>query len=309
MLNKFLTLLFILVLSFGKGQSYIDQVNNKDYKDKEQFEKFYKKRKAVGNWQINQLKKGALVIKLKTNQKLIDELIKKGKKEMAESKRLETFVINRSIMSAFIDKFTFCKVYFIYSHYSDSLLNGARKGIFVDTNLAVDPNIEMKETFYLIGERDRIYNSSIGFVPEDSARIVKERGNPSGYDVLAVVKNKYGHQLKKPFPYVCGYGLKNTGVLSSTFVKAVPVYYYSSENYTYKVLIDKTQLIDYKNNEKKQFKKAPEGAMTYMLKKEFTYEVLSMGIERFNDEMNAYYQASPPVTDDRIPLEIKKFLY
>lgn len=301
--------MMLFSFSYGKGQSDNDEINNKDYKDKEQFEKFYKKRKAVGNWQINQLKKGALVIKLKTNQKLIDELIKKGNKEMAESKRLETFVINRSIMSAFIDKFTFCKVYFIYSHYSDSLLNGARKGIFVDTNMAVNPEIEMKEKFYLIGERDRIYNSSIGFVPEDSARIVKERGNPSGYDVLAVVKNKYGHQLKKPFPYICGYGLKNSGALSGTFVKAVPVYYYASEKYLFKVLIDKTQLVDYKNNEKKQFKKAPEGAMTYLLKKEFAYEVLSMGIERFNDEMHAYYQASPPLTEDRIPEEIKKFLY
>jgi len=35
--------------SFGKGQSDNDEINNKDYKDKEQFEKFYKKRKAVGN--------------------------------------------------------------------------------------------------------------------------------------------------------------------------------------------------------------------------------------------------------------------
>lgn len=308
MLNRIFILLFFSFLC-GKAQNDSDDPGNKDYKDKEQFEKFFKKRKIVGSWQINELKKGALIIKLKTNQNLIDQLNKKGKKDLAEAKRLETFVTNKAIMTAFLDKFTFCKVYFIFSNYSDSLSKGMRRGIFVDTNLAIDPNLELKEKFYMIGERDRVYNSSIGFVPEDSAKLVKETGNPSGYDVLAVIKNKYGHQLKKPFPYVCGYGLKNSGALSSTFVKAVPVYYYLSETYQYKVLIDKTQLIDYKNNEKKQFKKAPAGALTYMLKKEFAFEVLSQGIERFNDELNAYYQASPPISNDRMPEEMKKFLY
>ena len=79
-------------------------------------------------------------------------------------------------------------------------MKGARSGIFLDTNLVVDPKIELKENFYLLAERDDVYNSSIGFVREDTARFIKETGNASK-DAAIVIKNKYGHQLKDPFPF------------------------------------------------------------------------------------------------------------
>ncbi|MBK9285207.1 MAG: hypothetical protein IPM51_12980 [Sphingobacteriaceae bacterium] len=309
LLNKYLIVLGLLFTTGYFAQIDLDGNNSRDYKNKKQFEKFYKKKNLVGNWQINQFKKGALVVKLKTNSTLIDQLEKAGKTELAEEKRVENFIYNRMVMEAFKDKFTFCKVYFIFSHFTDSLLNGARKGIFLDTNLSVNQTIVMNEIFYLIGERDRIYNSSIGFVPEDSARFVKENGNPSGYDVLAVIKNKYGHQLKKPFPYVCGYGIKNSGAISHTFVKEIPVYYYRDSLFKYRILIDKTQLADYKASEKKVFKRAPAGAQTYIIKKEFAFEVLASGVERYNDEVSSYYQASPPIPEDRMPENIKVYLY
>ena len=309
LLSKYWLFIGIFLCGTDFAQIDIDGANSRDYKNKKQFEKFYKRKNLVGNWQINQFKKGALVVKLKTNSNLIDQLVKAGKKELAEEKRLENFIYNRTVMEAFKDKFTFCKVYFTFSHYTDSLLNGARSGIFLDSNLMEDASIVMSEKFYLIGERDRIYNSSIGFVPEDSARLVKETGNPSGYDVLAVLKNKYGHQLKKPFPYVCGYGLKNSGTVSHTFVKDIPVYYFTDSLHHYRVLIDKTQLADYKANEKKVFKKAPQGSKTFIIKKESAYEILANGIDRFNEEVHKYYQASPPIPDDRMPDNVKMFLY
>jgi hypothetical protein len=283
--------------------------NEKEYKNKDQFEKFQKKRKFIGAWQINKLKKGALVIKLRTNKNLIDQLDKAGQKELAEKKRIETAVINKTTMLAFMDKYKFSKLYFIYSNSGDSLLNGVRKGIFLDTNLRIDPLIEMPENFYLIAERDRVYNSSIGFVPEDSARKVKEAGNSSGYDILAVVKNKYGHQLKKPFPYECGYGLKNSGTTNNTFIKAVPVYYFLNESYRYSITIDKTQIAEFKAGTKKEFKKAPPGALAIMLSKELCYEVISLSIDKFNSELEAYYQGSPAPQDDKTPAEVKPFLY
>jgi hypothetical protein len=58
----------------------------------------------------------------------------------------------------------------------------------------------MTEKFYLLAEKDFIYNSSIGFVKEDTAKYVKENGDRS-IEVAVVLKNKYGHQLKKPFPF------------------------------------------------------------------------------------------------------------
>ncbi len=301
--------LFILILSFQNIFSQIEKnvYNSDDYKDKKQFDKFMKRRKVIGGWQINQLKTGALVVKLKTGRTLINELYKAGNTEMANDKKLEMFIVNKNIMMAYRDNYNFGKVYFIYSSANDSLMSGARKGIFLDTNLTVDPTIEIKENFYLVAESDNIYNSSIGFIPEDSARKVKEHGNPSGQVVDIVVKNKYGHQLKKPFPYECGYGFGSTAYVIPG-LKFIPVHYMITDSkIDYK--IDKTQLIDYKNNPKKEFKKSPAGTKTFSLEKSNSYEVFSSKVTRFNDNLFYYYKGCPKPEMDKIDKEILPFLY
>ena len=304
LLSKILLLFFIFSCSEYFCQRDNSVYNDKDYKNKEQFEKYLKRRKIVGNWQINQLKTGALVIKLKTNKKLIEQLTKSGNTKLAESKTLENAIVNKCIMMAFKDKFTFCKLYFMFSHFNDSLLAGVRKGIFLDSNLVIDPTIEMTEKFYIIGEKDRAYNSSIGFVPEDSARFAREKGNSTGVEFVAVLKNKYGHQLKKPFPYVCASGI----YLNLAYVKSVPINYFE-EGDKYKIIIDKTQLLDYKNSVKKQFKRQIPGSKVFMLSRENTYEIIAKSVEGFNDDLLGFYQANPPVTKDRMPEEIFPFLY
>src|SRR5581483_8060340 len=103
----FITLLFPALMS---AQLDKNTFNHDDYKDKKQFEKFMKKRKVVSSWQVNELKNGALVVKLKTNKNLIDELEKQGKKDLAEEKRMEAYIINKNVMQAFKDNFDFCKV-------------------------------------------------------------------------------------------------------------------------------------------------------------------------------------------------------
>jgi len=187
--------------TFGQTGTDADNVQRpKDYKDQKEFEHFYKRRQEVAKWQINQLKNGALVVRLHTNQKLIEGLKKRGESDLAAQKEHEQMAINKNIILAFTKYYTFSKVYFFFSQDSDSLLKGKRKGIFVDSNLVIDPAIEMKETFYLMAEKDEVYNSSIGFIPEDTAKYVKETGNISFYGASMVIKNKYGHQLKDPFP-------------------------------------------------------------------------------------------------------------
>jgi len=288
------------------GQLDKNTYNHDDYKDKKQFEKFMKKRKVISAWQINELKTGALVVKLKTNKNLIDELEKQGKKDLAEQKRLETYIINKNLMQAFRDNFDFCKVYFIYSSANDSLLNAVRKGIFLDSTLKPNASIEMNEKYYLLAERDYVYNSSIGFVPEDSARSVRERGNPSGDQAEAVIKNKYGHQLKKPFPYVCGYG--NKSVFDLAFVKEVPQHYYlRGDDIEYN--IDKTQLQDMKNSTAREFKKAPGGSKTFMLDKQHAYEIVSMKVNKFNEDMVSFYKGNPKPEQDKIDKDLLPFLY
>lgn len=195
----FALLLFSCAVSVAQDKNK-SVYNPPDYKDNSQFEHFYKRRTAISKWQINQLKSGALVVRLRNNKKLIESLRKMGKADLATQKEYEMMAINKNIVLAFQKYYTFSKVYFFYSHHSDTLLNGARSGIFLDSNLVVDPSIEMKEKFYLLAEQDDVYNSSIGYVKEDTARFVKEIGNPSK-EAAMVIKNKYGHQLKDPFPF------------------------------------------------------------------------------------------------------------
>lgn len=193
--------LFISVCGFSQKGSEADHVFRPEaYKDEAQFSNFYKRRHAVSKWQINQLKNGALVVRLHNNKTLIESLKKMGKADLAAQKEYEMMAINKNIVMAFTRYYTFSKVYFFFSNHSDSLLKGARSGIFLDTNLVVDPKIEMKESFYLLAEKDMSYNSSIGFVKEDTARFIKETGNASK-ECAMVIKNKYGHQLKDPFPF------------------------------------------------------------------------------------------------------------
>jgi hypothetical protein len=171
-LNKFL--FFLLFISFGvfSQNTANDVFRPQEYKDQEQFKNFYSRRNEIGKWQINQLKNGALLVRLHTNKNVIESLKKMGKADLATRKELELMAVNKNIVMAFTRFYKFSKVYFFFSDRSDTLLKGARSGIFLDTNLVIDPKIEMKENFYLLAEQDDAYNSSIGFVKEDTARFL-----------------------------------------------------------------------------------------------------------------------------------------
>jgi hypothetical protein len=204
LLNKFVLLLVTIpFLSFT--QNAIDPPA--DYKNRDEFKHFNKRRQAVSKWQINQLKNGALLVRLHDNKFLAEQLRKRGQSDLALQKEHEAFAINKLIVRAFTRYYTFSKVYFFFSDKSDTLLKGARSGIFLDTNLTIDPSVTMAENFYLIAEKDDIYNSSIGFVKEDTARFVKETGN-AVKEAPIVIKNKYSHQLKEPFPFFSPYNAK-----------------------------------------------------------------------------------------------------
>ena len=293
---------------YVSAQDGVEPPVYKDYKDPDQFEKFRKRRITVAAWQINMLKdEGAIVVKLKTNNILIDQLIKQGNHQLAIEKQLEQFAINRNTMFAYLENFTFCKIYFMYSTSSDSLLNGARQGIFLDTNLTVDPTIVMKEKFYIIAERDIAYSSSIGFVIEDSARYVKESGNPIRLMAI-VLKNKYGHQLKAPFPYA----IKEANFTAANYI--FPIQYTPSPSGATSIAytINRTFLQDLKTKpEQKVIKRNESGRITtsVKLKKELTYEKLSNAVTQLNEDLKHLYQAYPKPDVTRIKSEVKLFLY
>lgn len=193
---------FFLILSV-RCYSQNDGVEKpvyQDYKNDTAFRDFNKLRFKVAYAQINLLKKGALLVRLKTNNRAITKLKATGNIDLATNLAKETELENKIVMSAYRKEFNFCPVYFFYSESSDSVRKNNLTGIFLDSTLNINPSIECHATFFLIAEQDGIYNSSLGLIPQSLAKHASENGSYSR-DAAIVVKNKYFLQLNKPFPF------------------------------------------------------------------------------------------------------------
>ena len=195
--NIFLFAFICIALSISAQPA---KTSDKDYQSKEAFKKFNKRSALVASWQIQNLKFGAIVVRLQNMKRQIDAYKKIGDTKNAIRIQAEAQYHNRVIIRSVSRELNFCKVYFMYAQNSDSLLAGKRDGLFLDTNLQVAPSIKMEEKYYLIAEEYYVKNSSVGFVKEDTAKFISEKGNGNIYPTL-VLKNKYGHQVKSPFPF------------------------------------------------------------------------------------------------------------
>lgn len=172
----------------------------KEYNNDSTFKNFGRYRGDVAKAQVNALKKGALLVRLKTNAGTIQKLKTAGKADLATQIERETMLNNKQIMRAYLKNFRFCPVYFFYSSASDSVKHRQLEGIFLDTNLHADPSIVCAASFYLIAEQSTLYSSSLGLLTEPEAAKAIERG--TGFkDFAIVVKNRYFIQLHEPFPY------------------------------------------------------------------------------------------------------------
>jgi len=215
-LNKFACFVFVFLTTLCVAQN--DGVKSpvyNDYKSDTTYKNFDKLRYKVAYAQINALKKGALLIRLKTNYRAISKLKSVGNYDLATNLERETELENKIIMSAYKKEFTFCPVYFFYSESSDSIRKNNLSGIFVDTTLQVNSSIICNASFFLVAEQDGIYNSSLGLVPEPLAKTARESGSYSR-DAPIVVKNKYFIQLHKPFPF---FQIKGGATLNSKLNK------------------------------------------------------------------------------------------
>jgi hypothetical protein len=204
---KLNNIFFILITSLVSLSSFSQESDGPkppkvtDYKSDSSYNDYSSLRFKVAKAQINKLKNGgALLVRLKTNANTISKLKAAGNIDIATQVERETHLTNKIIVASYLQEFTFCPVYFFYSNSSDSVKNQKLNGIFIDTNLVVDPTIVCNANFYLIAESDKVYNSSLGIVPESKASQAIERGTPSR-EAPIVVKNRYFIQLHKPFPF------------------------------------------------------------------------------------------------------------
>ncbi|MES2132494.1 MAG: hypothetical protein V4506_09095 [Bacteroidota bacterium] len=234
-LNKILLIAFCLLGTTAFSQEEEEGVKPpqiKDYNNDSTFKNFARYRDDVAKAQVNALKNGgALLIRLKTNVNTITKLKNAGKVDLATQVERETFLNNKAIVRGFTNQFKFCPVYFFYSNVSDSVKHKNTTGIFLDTNLTVDPAIICTAGFYLIAEQGTLYSSSIGLTTEAEAVNAREKGT-AFKDFAIVVKNRYFIQLHEPFPYFQkGYKMKTYGQYVKNFNDKLQIFYTKYKSY------------------------------------------------------------------------------
>lgn len=145
--------------------------------------------------QIEQLKKGVLLVRLRTSENAIANLKKAGNEKMAATIQRQQKAANQRLMYAFNQEFKFCPVYFFYSTHSDKVLAGLPKGIFLNKDLEVDANIMLPDTNFFVAEVTELQQ-------------FREDSDPSRTSINAevtfralVLRDKKFHQLAKPFPF------------------------------------------------------------------------------------------------------------
>jgi hypothetical protein len=172
---------------------------------------FHKQLKATTTVQINQLKDGALFVRLKTNENVLAALKKSGNTAQIAAVEKKQAEINHTIIAAFREQFNFSPVYFFYSNYSTAIKNkDFNHVIFLNDSLQPDTTIKFK--------KQHLFIADFGVVEQDTARYLENQpleadgnfsvkrtntyyGGPSfGYEGL-IIRSDAFVQLRHPFPY------------------------------------------------------------------------------------------------------------
>ena len=151
--------------------------------------------KEAASNNIRNMRKGALLVRLKTRQNTIDAFKKKGYVKLAKQVEEKQKVRNKKMMKAFQKHFDFCKVYFFYSNDSEKILKENWEGIFLNENLEQDASISVNEEF--------IFTADVGFLKRTHLEEpeTKSHSNTGMSDNILVIKDSEFSQLRRPFPY------------------------------------------------------------------------------------------------------------
>lgn len=151
---------------------------------------------------IENLKDGALIVRLNFKRKAINALEQSGNMAGAERIRLEQEQENLEIMAAFKSYYKFSPVYFISYDSTRAALNGKRSGYFLNEQLQVDPSISMNKDFFLFAEHGMLETS----LPSDKTNSKQEKLRRGTIEEALVVRDQKMNLLRRPFPYFVRFG-------------------------------------------------------------------------------------------------------
>ena len=142
-----------------------------------------KERKDVTGYQVEGLKDGILLVRLKTNAGKIEKLREVGESEQAEALEKELQEENRRIQQAFNRYFDFCPVYFFTSDNSAQVKEGHFAQVLLDasSSLVSQPGLD-----------------TVPFLVAEFGRTQEVSGN-AGIPALIVMDSTFT-QLPLPFP-------------------------------------------------------------------------------------------------------------
>ncbi len=164
---------------------------------------------------LRALKSGAVVVRLKTNDKSVSAYRKAGRDDVADRIVAERRKQNERMYYAYKTYFTFCPVYFIYAHDTKEFLDGNRK-ILLNTELNYDSTIKFNYTDYIFSE----YGTAEGFsdfsdytgMPVADIRdnrimdtiAAQNNTRPASFSAL-IFLDKNLNQFQRPFPFEAVY--------------------------------------------------------------------------------------------------------
>lgn len=179
--------------------------------------KVKEKKQAVkySQQKIKELKKTALLIRLRGYRKQIERYEKVGNAKMVNFTKRKRDMHNSEIISAFTQNFDFCPVYFFYNYDTDKIKNKEFKNVFLNHNLKHDSTIVFQLDTFLIGELGYVVTDTVTVI--DNHIIHRDQANRITYEPIYYQQNdftNYGFSIRdqdfkfigKPFPaYISGY--------------------------------------------------------------------------------------------------------
>jgi hypothetical protein len=202
-MNKISILFFLLLIS----TSLVSQNTGTEKKKTN----FRKQLHASTKEQIDQLKNGALLVRLKTKTTTINALRKAGANARAEEIQRQQTEFNLNVIAAFRKNFNFCPIYFFYSDDSDNIRKKQFDQVtFLNDSLHADQAIKFNGKEFLTADFGTVeqdtakYFSHNSYEPDGNFSVKKEdhyNGGPSfSYEGLIIRNDKF-IQLRHPFPY------------------------------------------------------------------------------------------------------------
>lgn len=149
------------------------------------------------------LENGALLVRLKTNEKAIQAL-EKNNSQLANLVKNRTQTENNEIVKAF-NGFSYCKVYFFYSNNSINVKNRNFDGVLLDRNLTPVTPTPKLDNNYFIAEFSQTRPDTTVIVDGYMNNQYSEPQNSSlnmegGVDALILMSPEFV-QLQAPYPH------------------------------------------------------------------------------------------------------------